>query len=202
VVKSLRQLFEDTAAVLRWLCHRSIPCFSANHLAPFTRLSPSETIRAKRKAYIKLLGNPYASLSLDDEAVDPQPPSLDARRAYLRTMGNPYAFAALCNDEDEQTAKREEKPPATHRSSSGNTLPTVLDDLLQLYKPYVARDEWARVLSYREEFLAQAPQSRYPIERLTQRIGDLIFSLMPGEKVQFNRAPADRIITELKRLLV
>ena len=76
------------------------------------------------------------------------------------------------------------------------------ETLLQLYKPYVARDQWSQVTEYRSKFLSAAATTPETTARVVERLRKLKFSLLPKEKVQSNRAPADRIIEELQKLLV
>jgi hypothetical protein len=77
----------------------------------------------------------------------------------------------------------------------------LLDEVLRLYKPYVARSDWGQVEAYRSSFLSEADKTPLARMRVATRLKELRFSLMPGEKVEHNRAPAARILGELKRLL-
>ena len=57
-------------------------------------------------------------------------------------------------------------------------------------------------LDYRPDFLKQAGETPERAERATNRLQKFKFSLLPDEKVEYNRAPAVRIISELEKILV
>lgn len=182
-------------------------------------MSKKLTNAAKEKAYITLLGNPYAKLSFYDEAEETvlQAPTINQERARLKGMQNPYAFLEYYGEE--QVGKRlSAKPTQTlinftdnlstqpenfpKKPVSSPDLTNVLDEVLQIYKPYIARSEWTKVTEYRSTFIADAQKSRVLTSRVVDRLQKLKFSLLPGEKVEFNRAPAAKIIDQLKKLLL
>ena len=145
------------------------------------------------------MGNPYASLSLFDDEDATIEPNFEQKRAYFKKLENPHAFSSIFGDAGgdlwQAAAKR-----------NGNNLITVLekelDEVLGLYKPYVARNEWKQLMDYRPVFLKQVGETPERVERVTNRLQKFKFSLLPGEKVEYNRAPADQIISELKKILV
>jgi len=155
----------------------------------------------KVQAALKLMGNPYASLSLLDDAGEHAAieTNLEQKRAYFRKLENPHAFSSIFGDAGDDLWQA-----AANRN--GNNLITVLekelDEVLGLYKPYVARNDWKQLMDYRPIFLAQVGETFERIERVTNRLQKFKFSLLPGEKVEYNRAPAVRIISELKKILV
>lgn len=172
------------------------------------------------KAQIRLLQNPYASLSMqeDDEQDAPREVTLEQKRAYFQKLQNPYAYYAIFGDpEDEQELGSARIPKQavlplidggshSHDQQQDSTiskdeLEKLLDEVFRLYKPYVARSEWAQVEAYRSSFLNEASVTPAARARVATRLRKLKFSLMPGEKVEQNRAPAQRLLGELKRLL-
>jgi len=182
-------------------------------------MSKKLTTAAKEKAYITLLGNPYAKLSFYGEVEETvsQAPTLEREHVRLKEMQNPYAFLEYYGEE--QVGKRSNaKPTQTLISFTDNLntqpekvskrpilspdLTAVLDEVLQIYKPYMARSEWTKVTEYRMAFIAEAQQSLVVTSRVVDRLQKLKFSLLPGEKVEFNRAPAAKIIDQLKKLLL
>ena len=156
----------------------------------------------KVKAYLRLLGNPYASLSLydDPEAIAIAEPSIDQKRAYFRKLEDPHAYNSVFEDSEEGIGAQMEMP-LSQKTAAANALEKELDGVLRLYKPYVARNEWSRVMDYRPSFLARAGKTPTSAEHAANRLQKLRFSLSPGEKVEYNRAPAARIISELEKIL-
>jgi hypothetical protein len=155
----------------------------------------------KVQAALRLMGNPYASLSLFDEAGENSAvkPSFEQKRAYFKKLENPHAFGSIFGDVSDDLWQAAAK-------RNGNNLITVLekelDEVLGLYKPYVARNDWKQLMDYRPVFLKQVGESPERVARVTNRLQKFKFSLLPDEKVEYNRAPADRIISELKKILV
>ncbi|HWX18410.1 MAG TPA: hypothetical protein VN578_00760 [Candidatus Binatia bacterium] len=153
-----------------------------------------------RKAVARF-GNPYRFVELDEDGFNPQPPTLEQQRAYLRKLEDPYAFHGIFDFEDGQA-----QPTCAQSTPADKTVPTTrlrasLDEVLNAYKPYIARSEWKKVTDYRPEFLFEAQRDPARAALILHKLEQLKFSLMPGEKVEFNRAPAERIVSQLKKLL-
>src|SRR5690606_28822199 len=75
-----------------------------------------------------------------------------------------------------------------------------IEAVLEQYRPYVARKEWSRVKEYRVQFIEEASKDLSSVPTLVRRLRSLKFELMPGEKVEYNRAPASQVIDQLKRI--
>jgi hypothetical protein len=154
----------------------------------------------KMQAALKLMGNPYASLSLfaaEEESVTVEP-TFKQKQAYFKKLEDPHAFSEIFGDSDDnlwQTAARRQK------NDVFVSLEKELNEVLILYKPYVARNEWKRLMDFRPAFLKKASETPEQAEQVINRLQKFKFSLAPGEKVEYNRAPAARIIGELKTLL-
>jgi hypothetical protein len=154
----------------------------------------------KVQAALRLMGNPYASLSLLDEAGDDTAvePSFKQKRAYFKKLENPHAFSSIFGEAGddlwEAAAKRNTNIIAV--------LEKELDEVLLLYKPHVAPTEWKTLMDYRPDFLKQAGDTPERVEHVINGLQKFKFSLLPDEKVEFNRAPAVRVIRELENLLV
>ena len=154
----------------------------------------------KVQATLRLMGNPYASLSLftdEDESVAVKP-TLAQKRAYFRNLENPHAHNEIFGDSDDnlwQAASRRQKIDVFDH------LQKELEEVLKLYKAYVARSEWKQLMDFRPIFLKQASETPEHAELVIDRLQKFKFSLAPGEKVEYNRAPAARIINELKKIL-
>lgn len=186
----------------------------------FAIMSVKAVSNDSARAYVKLLQNPYASLSVYDlqaEEPDSSPKiSVKSKQSRLREMQNPYAYLDF---DDGSEADKVEQPtlsqavisfpavsdlgnkPPRQKPASHPSLEKELDDMLKLYRPYVARSEWALVTEYRSKFLELAARTPTNVSRVIERLQKLKFSLMPNEKVENNRAPAKRIISELEKLL-
>jgi len=159
------------------------------------------------RAYVKLLGNPYASREFEDQ---PAEPTLEEKRNYFRKLQNPWAHDAVFNEGNAEVksfdrvrgiSPSEERVASHHPATLTADLESELDAVLRLYKPYVARNEWTRVLEYRPSFLERARKGHNGTDHVIAALRQLQFSPLPDEKVQYNRAPAARIIRELEKLL-
>jgi len=155
----------------------------------------------KVQAALRLIGNPYASLSLFDDtdkntAVEP---SFEQKRAYFKKLENPHAFSSIFGDVGDDLWQAAAK---RNKNDIIVVLEKELDEVLGLYKPYVAKNEWRRLMDYRPIFLKQAGETPERTERVTNRLQKFKFSLSPDEKVEHNRAPAVRIISELEKILI
>ena len=154
----------------------------------------------KVQAALRRMGNPYASLSLcgDEEEIVAAEPSFEQKQAYFKKLENPHAFSAVFGDSDENlwtaAAKRQ-------RSDVAAILEKELNEVLALYKPHIAQNEWAHLTDFKPDFIRQASETVERAEQVVNRLQKFKLSLAPGEKVEFNRAPATRIINELKKLL-
>jgi hypothetical protein len=154
----------------------------------------------KVQTALRLMGNPYASLSLfaDEEESVAAEPNFEQKRAYFKKLENPHAFSAILGDSDDnlwRAAARRQK------NDVFASLDKALDEVFILYKPYVARLQWKQLMDFRPVFLKDASETPERAEQVTNRLQKFKFSLAPGEKVEHNRAPADRIISELKKSL-
>lgn len=132
-------------------------------------------------------------------------PTFEQKMARIRRSGNPYTWYSLFEEEDSSTRKESrtyaKSDQSNVRSANPSPIERLLDEVLGLYQPHVARNEWARVTSFRTQFLQEARINTSMEERVRARLEELKFSLMPGEKVEYNRAPSEAIISELKKLL-
>ena len=171
----------------------------------------------KIKARMRLMENPYAFIGLDEEIMEstPEEYTLEQKKAYFRKLENPHAFSAIFGDPDEDqniyrtpthifpkiVAKGSPIAPGAEGVISRAELETMLDEVLGLYNPHVARSEWHRVVEYRAEFLDAACRTPAMAVQVAQRLQKFKFSLAPEENVEHHRAPAARIIQELRTLL-
>ena len=145
---------------------------------------------ARLSERIRLMGNPYAKLSLlDDEDSCQQQLDLGQERARLKNLLNPYAYLDRYGEKQVDAL------------GASKNLELVLDEVLACYKPFVAKSEWIKVQNYRSEFLTSAGRSLASKNRIIEKLESLKFSLLPGEQVEFNRALASKIIGQLKELL-
>jgi len=150
--------------------------------------------------------NPYATLSLFDE----DPVDLHLRKnvqAPVRVPKLPLIPRRKAMQQDDLFEPRSEIALVAGEVSKDSTaiskdeLEKEFEQVLDLYKPYVARDQWSIVRDYRSEFLEQAMRNPETSRRVIERLRNFRFSLGPQEKVAANRGPAVRLIAELKKLL-
>jgi hypothetical protein len=154
----------------------------------------------KVQAALRLMGNQYASLSLfpDEEESVAVEPTFEQKRAYFKKLEDPHAFSEIFGDSDDnlwQAATRRQK------NDVFANLKKELDEVLNQYKRHVAQNQWEKLMDFRPVFLQEASDSPEHAERVINRLQKFKFSLAPGEKVEHNRAPAARIIGELKKIL-
>src|ERR1039458_6529410 len=102
----------------------------------------------KVQAALRLMGNPYASLSLFDDASEDAAvePSFEQKRTYFRKLENPHAFSSIFGDAGDDLWQA-----AAKRNKIG-VLEQELDEVLRSYKPHVARTEWKKLMDYRSDF--------------------------------------------------
>lgn len=139
---------------------------------------------------IRLMGNPYAKLSFFDEVETGQPQVAPAQKHNrLKDLQNPYAFLDFYGENNLEN--RRVQPD----------IGDAFDEVLECYRPFVARSEWGKLTDYREQFLVSANQFPESKSRVIEKLLEMKFTLLPGERVEFNRAPASKIIAQLKGLL-
>jgi hypothetical protein len=171
----------------------------------------------KWRSQVAIFQNPYRFLELEEESLGgvPNEPTFEQKQAYFSRLQNPHAYQDIFGEIEkepslnESPARASQNPRSTVETNlaSGGVgisrahLEKSLLEVLGLFKPYVARKDWAQVMDYRSEFLDDASRTPARAKRVFDRLKELRFSLMPGERVEHNRAPAARIISELKRLL-
>jgi hypothetical protein len=149
-------------------------------------MKPERSMPDDLRARIAKYCNPYRFLELEEP---PEEPTLQQKWEYKKSS------------EDEHPSSQNRRAVTADGSVSREDVEKLLDEVLLLYKPYVARSEWSQVLRFRLELLEELTQSGDLMTKAVRGLEQHRFSLMPGEKVQYNRAPATRIISELKKLL-
>src|SRR5689334_17042948 len=112
----------------------------------------------KVQAALRLMGNPYASLSLfpdEDESVAVEP-TFEQKRAYFKKLEDPHAFSEIFGDSEDNlwlAATRRQKNDVLNDVFAN--LEKELDEVLNLYKNYVARSEWNQLIDFRPVFLRE-----------------------------------------------
>ena len=104
------------------------------------------------------MGDPYASLSLftdEDESVTTEP-TFEQKRAYFKKLEDPHAFSAIFGDSDDNLWQAAERRKTNDVFVS---LEKELDEVLNLYKLYVARNEWRQLMDFRPAFLKEASET-------------------------------------------
>jgi len=143
------------------------------------------------------MGDPYASLSLIDDADEATAvePSFEQKRTYFKKLENPHAFSSIFGDAGDdlwQSAAKRNRVVVLEKE---------LDEVLRSYKPHIAKAEWKKLMDYRPDFLKRAGDTPERVEPLINRLQKVKIPLFSDEKVEFNRAPAIRIISELEKIL-
>jgi hypothetical protein len=156
----------------------------------------------KVQAALRLMGNPYASLSLfpDGEESVAAEPTFEQKRTYFRKLEDPHAFSEIFGDSDDnlwQVAAKREK-----EKNIVIFLENELDGILSKYRPFVDRKEWSKLMEFKPYFIRKASQTHEQAERVANRLQQFKFSLLlPGEKAAHNRAEAKPIIENLLQII-
>lgn len=153
----------------------------------------------KLQTALRLMGNPYACLSLIDEEEAPVvEPSFQQKRAYFKKLENPQAFSEIFGDSEDNLWHAASKRKQNAHSTA---LENALDEVLLQYKPYVARNEWTNLMEFKPIFIKLASETVETAASVVNRLQKYKLTLTEGEKVEHNRAPAARIINELKKII-
>jgi hypothetical protein len=161
-------------------------------------VSAQALISEVQRAELARYGNPYLFLELEEardwDVLQPEQRLANFQNPYLyedeaEVSGDPLVFAGASHTINKRS------------DFSEADLEILLDDVLRLYRPFVARSQWIHVKEYRSEFLKEASRDANRLRKVVDGLRSLKFQLLPGEKVECNRAPAEGIIAELKRLL-
>jgi hypothetical protein len=154
----------------------------------------------KVQAALRLMGDPYASLSLfpEEEESFATEPTFEQKRAYFKKLEDPHAFSEIFGDSDDNLWLA-----ATRRKKNDvfANLEKELDGVLNQYKRYVAQNEWERLIEFRPIFLRESSDTSEHALQVANRLQKFKFSLDLDEKVECNRAKAGPIIKELKKIL-
>lgn len=151
------------------------------------------------KAYLRRLGNPYASLqvSTDAEEMDADEVSSDAQRPYIR---HPYALASLVEDENGVSSGLIFKQPA---QLIGTTLSKAefRARCRRIFEQYIPPPEKGRLRAYYRDFIlrneSRSPKARYLLVHQLQKY-DL--SNIQGLKCYFNRERESLTEEKLKQI--
>jgi len=137
----------------------------------------------------ELIDEPWSSC-LPPDAVAPHP---------AQPVGQVDLFAEF--GLSARTRPRERGSRADSTMLSRADLEQELQQVLELYRPHIARDQWSRVVEYQPIFMAGATASPKKLAKVFQRLQKLRFSLPDGEMVESHRARAEVIIRRLKELV-
>jgi hypothetical protein len=156
----------------------------------------------KMQAALRLMGDPYASLSLcaDEEEFVTAESTFEQKRAYFKKLEDPHADSEIFGDSDENLWQ-----VAAKRDKEKNIvifLKNELDGVLSKYRPFVDKKEWSKLMEFKPYFIQKASQNHEQAERVANRLQQFKFSLhLPGEKAAHNRAEADPIIKNLLQII-
>lgn len=156
----------------------------------------------KTSAYLRLLGNPYASLQIAEEpAISSQQVLRTAeQRAYISLLENPYASLSL-QFAPETSANRIAHSPRkdeAEKSMSKADFRKVCNGILHQYMPALER---GRLRAHYKNFV-QRNESRPATGRfaLVQQLRKYDLSGVRGIQVRFNRERYDVTEEKLKRV--
>jgi hypothetical protein len=151
--------------------------------------------------------NPYIVLEWEEDALMTAQAGRGRKESYYERLQEPAAYYDLFGSPDHLVETTVAECKNQGRTFQGDSfvsrdgLEDLLSQVLSLYKPYVAKSHWTRVMEFRPQFLLEATRTQTLAQRTARRLEELKFSLMPGEKIEYNRASADQIIKALTGLL-
>jgi hypothetical protein len=145
------------------------------------------------KAYLRLLGNPYAKLQIDDGRPDDGEVALREptaeERAYAVKQGNQYTLLSVAIAERHVPSA----PPAVapQRSSASKDELSKADfvtEARRVFRPYIPAAEKGRLRRHHQDFITRN-QNRSPAIRhaLIKELGKYDLTIQPGISAQFNR---------------
>ena len=142
------------------------------------------------QAYLKALGNPYASLQLDDEVQPSKVSEMSAEnRDLYRKSENPQAFHYYESSPESDRGATEPTPAAevtTTRCSMSKA--EFRSQCRAIFRPYIPALEKGRLRAHHRDFVtrneSQSAEVRYA---LVQQLRRYDLSAVPGLTSQFNR---------------
>ena len=159
------------------------------------------------KAYLKRLGNPYASLQIgDDIEKSENEVSSDGLRSY-RLLQNPYAKLSSEKELEQAIVTSLEPTPLSLVESTRGTLSKAEFQARtrRIFKQYVPALEKGRLREHHRDFITRndscSPTRRY---RLVKQLEKYDLSEVQGLKAQFNRereALTDEKLKQIERLV-
>lgn len=159
------------------------------------------------KAYLKRLGNPYASLQIgDDIEQEENEVSANEPRSY-RLLQNPYAKLSSVEElEQAKEASPESTPVSLVESTRGFLSKAEFQARSRrIFKQYVPALEKGRLRAHHRDFITRnescSPTRRY---RLVKQLEKYDLSEVQGLKAQFNRereALTDEKLKQIERLV-
>lgn len=135
--------------------------------------------------YLRLLGNPYASLSVIEEAQDDAAVATDfepltaPERAYVKQLGNQYAPLSIA---------RESTRDSTY-TAAGASKAKFVDECRRIFRQYIPQVENGRLRSHYREFIDRNKDQPAPFRAALLRLLAVydISAVLPGLRLQFNR---------------
>ncbi len=165
-------------------------------------MSTRHPVSVAAEAYIKLLQNPYARLSIEGDLEDPQPTVVtdEQKRAYFKLLQNPYAYDSIFGDHEDAM-----EPIAC--SNSQPILPTpqigraskeaFREGCRRVFLQYIPSEEGRVIRPHYRDFIVRnegrSPEGRFEILKQLE-VYDL--STSGSIKPHFNRG--NEVFTEAK----
>ncbi len=152
------------------------------------------------RAYLKRLGNPYASLQVVDDAgqKDASIISNDPQRPYVR---HPYAYASMEADSDTAESDVTSCAISKHPAKVVLTKAEFRARCRRIFEQYIPAIEKGRLRRYHRDFITRN-ESRTPTTRylLVSELQKYDLSTIPGLKAHFNRETESLTEAKLKQI--
>jgi hypothetical protein len=137
--------------------------------------------------YLAVLGNPYASLQVDDDKADS--PAVAATSLQFRKTENPYAHHYYFPEDAPVASEVRPNPEAPEHQPVGELTKSAFQTQVRgLFRPYIPAAEHGKLRDHHREFIARnesrSPQVRY---RLVAQLRKYDISNLSGLTPLFNR---------------
>lgn len=92
-------------------------------------------------------------------------------------------------------------PSGNNDSAQAESIEDALDEVLQIYRPFMAEHDCQAVDAFRTSFIRAANARGQAKPEILRKLRDYRIDLMQGERIEYNRAEAEVIIQKLNRIL-
>lgn len=142
----------------------------------------------KLRDYIRALGNPYASLQIDETASNASATAAESIKQQFKHSENPHAWHYYFDEPALQSFSTPDSVAVPTRPEGSLTQAEFEHRARAIFRPYIPAEERGKLRPHYREFIARnksrSPQARY---QLIDGLKKYDISTIPGLSPQFNR---------------